>query len=106
MGGPPKRTRKTKLRSRNARMRVERDLIGALEIPAAALYGIQTSRAAANLSFSGRTLGDYPSMVRGLAMVKCAAARANLDADVIDARVARAIEHACRALSPAAIAII
>ncbi len=79
-------------------MRVERDLIGALEIPAAALYGIQTARSAANLSFSGRRLGDYPAMVRGLAMVKCAAARANLDAGVIDAKIARAIGRACRAL--------
>ena len=98
MGGPPKRARAAKSRARSARTRVERDLIGALEIPADALYGIQTARAVANLSFSGRTLGDYPAMVRGLAMVKCAAARANLDAGVIDARVARAIEHACRAL--------
>lgn len=79
-------------------MRVERDLIGALEIPSAALYGIQTARAVANLSFSGRTLGDYPAMVRGLAMVKCAAARANFDAGVIDAKIARAIGRACRAL--------
>ncbi|MFZ0660927.1 MAG: lyase family protein, partial [Candidatus Binataceae bacterium] len=98
MGGPLKLARRPKSRSRTARTRVERDLIGALEIPAAALYGIQTARAVANLSFSGRTLGDYPSMVRGLAMVKCAAARANLDAGVIDAQIARAIEHACRAL--------
>lgn len=98
MGGPPERTRKINSRSRPARVRVERDLVGALELPAVALYGIQTARAVANLSFSGRTLGDYPAMVRGLAMVKCAAARANLDAGVIDAQVARAIEHACRAL--------
>jgi len=98
MGGPPKRARAAKSRARSARTRVERDLIGALEIPADAVYGIQTARAVANLSFSGRTLGDYPAMVRGLAMVKCAAARANLDAGVINARVARAIEHACRAI--------
>ncbi|MGH7778980.1 MAG: lyase family protein [Candidatus Binataceae bacterium] len=93
MGGPPKRARGS-----NSRTRVERDLIESLEIPRGAAYGIQTARAVANLSFSGRTLGDYPAMVRGLAMVKCAAARANLDAKAIDARTARAIEHACRAL--------
>jgi aspartate ammonia-lyase len=98
MGGPPKHARKTKSRPPAARTRVEHDLIGALEIPATALYGIQTARSAANLAFSGRTLGDYPAMVRGLAMVKWAAARANLEAGVIEAPVARAIEHACRAL--------
>lgn len=93
MGGPRKRAREAR-----AATRVERDLIGAMEIPRGARYGIQTARAVTNLSFSGRTLGDYPAMVRALAMVKCAAARANLDAGVIEARIARAIEHACRAL--------
>jgi aspartate ammonia-lyase len=96
MGGPPKRARAS--RAARSATRVERDLVGAMDLPRDARYGIQTARAVANLSFSGRTLGDYPAMVRALAMVKWAAARANLDAGVIDAPTARAIEHACRAL--------
>ncbi|MBV8135218.1 MAG: aspartate ammonia-lyase [Deltaproteobacteria bacterium] len=78
--------------------RRERDLLGELEVPAQALYGIHTVRSLNTLSFSGRKLGDYPVYVGALAMVKKAAARANRDAAVLPARVARAIEYACDAL--------
>src|SRR5215469_1345856 len=81
-----------------AGFRRERDLLGELEIPAHALYGIHTIRSLNTLSFSGRKLGDYPVYVGALAMVKKAAARANRDAAVLPARVARAIENACDAL--------
>jgi aspartate ammonia-lyase len=91
MGGPPRRG------SRRAApaARVEHDRFGAIALPADALYGIHTARSLENLSFSGKTLGDYPDYVRALAMVKQAAARANRDARVLDARRARAIERAC-----------
>jgi aspartate ammonia-lyase len=75
--------------------RIERDLLGELEIPASALYGIHTVRAVRNLSFSGKTLGHYPHYVAALAIVKKAAARANRDAKVIDPCVCAAIEHTC-----------
>ena len=78
--------------------RLERDLLGELAVPAAALYGIQTVRAIRNLSFSGKTLGHYPAIIRALAIVKQAAARANRAARVLDARVCAAIERACQAL--------
>jgi aspartate ammonia-lyase len=78
--------------------RRERDLLGELEVPAQALYGIHTVRSLNNLSFSGRKLGDYPVYVGALAMVKKAAACANRDAALLPARVARAIEYACDAL--------
>ena len=78
--------------------RVERDLLGERAVPADALYGIQTLRAVENLSFSGRLLGNYPDYIRALATVKKAAARANRDAHVIDARRLAAIERACDAL--------
>ncbi|HKF30037.1 MAG TPA: lyase family protein, partial [Candidatus Binataceae bacterium] len=81
-----------------ADIRRERDLLGELEVPAHALYGIHTMRSVNNLSFSGRKLGDYPVYVGALAMVKKAAARANRDAAVLPARLARAIESACDAL--------
>ncbi len=72
--------------------------MGARAVPADALYGIQTLRAVENLGFSRRKLGDYPDYIRALATVKKAAARANRDARVIDARRQGAIEQACDAL--------
>jgi aspartate ammonia-lyase len=75
-------------------VRVERDALGAVEIPAAALYGIQTARAVENLSFSRRTLGACPAYVDALVMVKRAAARANRAAGVLAPRLADAIEAA------------
>jgi aspartate ammonia-lyase len=85
-------------RSAPAGTRIENDLLGEHAVPADALYGIQTVRAIDNLRFSGRTLGNYPDYIRALATVKKAAARANRDAHVIDARCQGAIEQACDAL--------
>ena len=78
--------------------RIEKDLLGERAVPADALYGIHTVRAVENLGFSGRILANYPDYIRALATVKKAAARANRDAHVIDARREGAIEHACDAL--------
>ena len=62
--------------------------------PADPLWGPQTTLAREVLSFSGRTLGLYPSLVRGLGSVKVAAARANSSAGVLGPAVASAIEGA------------
>src|SRR6202167_3635981 len=78
--------------------RIEKDLLGERAVPADALYGIHTVRAVESLSFSGRILEHYPDYVRALATVKKAAARANRDSHVIDARSLDAIERACDAL--------
>lgn len=78
--------------------RIEKDLLGELAVPADALYGIQTVRAVQNLRFSSSLLEHYPDYIRALAMVKKAAARANRDACVIDARLLKAIEYACDTL--------
>ena len=75
--------------------RIERDSLGEMQVSATALYGIRTLRSMRNLSFSGRALGLYPQYVNALAIVKKAAARANSDADVIDPKIADAIEGAC-----------
>ena len=75
--------------------RIERDALGEVEIAADALYGAQTARAVAALSFSGRRLCDYPRYVAALTVVKQAAARANRDAGVLDETRARAVEDAC-----------
>ncbi len=79
-------------------VRRETDLLGDLDVPDDAVYGIHTTRALNSLSFSGRILGRYPDYVTAVALVKKAAARANRDAAVLEPRLARAIEHACESL--------
>ena len=79
-------------------MRRETDLLGELDVPADALFGIHTIRALNSLNFSNHTLGHYPAYITALAQVKKAAARANRDAAVIPSRLARAIERACDSL--------
>ena len=51
-----------------ASVRVEKDLLGTLEVPADAYYGIQTLRAVQNFRLSGVPLSHYPKLVIGLAM--------------------------------------
>lgn len=63
--------------SYSASFRVEKDLLGTLEVPADAYYGIQTLRAVHNFRLSGVPLAHYPKLVVALAMVKQAAADAN-----------------------------
>ena len=60
-----------------ASTRIEKDLLGKLEVPSDAYYGIQTLRAVQNFRLSGVPLAHYPKLVIALAMVKQAAADAN-----------------------------
>ena len=80
--------------------RIEHDLLGKKAIPSGAYYGVQTARAMENFAISGVKLHLYPDIIRGLAMVKMAAARANHDCDkkAMPARVLKGIEAACRDL--------
>ena len=55
--------------------RIERDSLGELEVPAEALYGIQTQRAVLNFPISGLVMPRY--FLRALGLVKAAAASAN-----------------------------
>lgn len=72
--------------------RIESDLIGALEVPAEALYGVQTQRALALYPLNGeKPLSDYPSLIRGMLRVKKIAARTNLLVGELDASSANAI---------------
>jgi len=78
--------------------RRESDALGAVELPATALYGIHTWRAVRHLSFSSRPLGSCPVLVRSLAQVKRAAARANAQTGLLERRLADAIEAATEPL--------
>ncbi|WP_239615016.1 lyase family protein [Cohnella mopanensis] len=75
--------------------RFEEDAFGRVELQDEALYGVQTLRSVENLSFSGRTLADYPDYVAALADVKRSAARANERAGILPRSLTYAIEEAC-----------
>jgi aspartate ammonia-lyase len=81
-----------------AKTRTEKDLLGEKQVPAAAYYGVQTARALENFQISGTTLKDYPELVRALALVKLAAARANADVGALPKAKLEAIEKACQAV--------
>jgi aspartate ammonia-lyase len=77
-------------------MRIEHDLLGEKEIPDDAYYGVQTARALENFKISGVPIAQYPDLIRGLAIVKLAAARANHDCKQFPEEVLHGIEGACQ----------
>ena len=77
------------------RQRLERDLLGERHVPADAYYGIQTLRAVENYDITGIPLAHYPHFIKALAMVKKAAARANLKLGDLPKDLADAICAAC-----------
>jgi aspartate ammonia-lyase len=76
--------------------RLERDLLGEREVPAAALYGIQTLRAVENFPITGVTLKEFPTLISALAAVKEAAALANRDLGLLDGDMTEAVVTAAR----------
>jgi len=84
-----------------SKTRREMDSLGEVSVPAGALYGAQTARAAENFRISGRRLPR--AFIAALGMIKQAAAEAHHDAgrlkaDVADAIIAAAGEVADGAL--------
>jgi len=73
-------------------MRIERDPLGSLPVPARVYYGIQTRRAMLNFPISGRRLP--PVFIRAYAHVKLAAATVNRSLGLLDGRRAAAIRRA------------
>ena len=72
--------------------RVERDSMGEIRVPAAALWGAQTQRAIQNFPISG--LAMPRGAIRALGLVKWAAAGANLELGDLDRVRAFAIQRA------------
>jgi fumarate hydratase class II len=72
--------------------RTEKDSLGEMKVPAAALYGPQTQRAVENFPISGQPLP--PRVIHALGTVKAAAARVNTALGLLPADVAGAIETA------------
>ena len=78
------------------KFRVESDLLGELQVPAEAYYGVQTQRAINNSKISGKHMCDYPEYVKAIAYVKLAAAEANHELGQLPDDVADAMCRACR----------
>jgi len=72
--------------------RIERDSMGELHVPVAALWGAQTQRAVENFPISGIKLP--PAFIAALGLVKQAAARANAALGLLAPDVAQAIDAA------------
>jgi aspartate ammonia-lyase len=72
--------------------RTEKDSLGRFEVPASAYYGIQTQRAIYNFPISG--YHAHRELIRAAGMIKKAAAIANRDLNLIDAKRAKAIVRA------------
>lgn len=75
--------------------RTENDLLGDLEVPIEAYYGIQTQRAIHNFKISGQKLSDYPELIQALGKVKWAAAQANFELGILSEERYRFIKQAC-----------
>jgi len=83
--------------------RIEHDLLGEREVPAAAYWGIHTLRARENFPISGTLIGAFPDLVRSLALVKHAAALTNRDLGDLGPDHAEAIVAACREIADGAL---
>ena len=77
-------------------MRTESDSLGEYEIPDEAYWGVHTARAVENFPISERPISVYSELVRALAEVKQAAARANAELGVLSPRKAALIDAACQ----------
>lgn len=77
--------------------RTETDLLGDLEVPIDAYYGVQTLRAIENFNISTSKLSDHREFIRALGAVKIAAAQTNLELGLLkDEKVAGAIIEAAK----------
>lgn len=76
--------------------RSEHDLLGNRDVPASAYYGVHTLRALENFAITGISIAVYPDLIRALAQIKQAAAQANHELGLLDAKRTEAIVAACR----------
>ncbi|MEZ6014876.1 MAG: aspartate ammonia-lyase [Planctomycetota bacterium] len=78
----------------SGRTRSEHDLLGDLEVSSEAYYGVQTARARDNFNITGTRISRYGHLIRALAVVKMAAAKANVDSNNLSPEKA---DFICRA---------
>jgi len=78
--------------TQQAAVRVERDSLGEIPVPANAYYGVQTQRAVLNFPISG--LHPWRAFIWSMAAIKRAAAEVNADLGLLDRQLADAIVQA------------
>ncbi|MFB9759810.1 aspartate ammonia-lyase [Ectobacillus funiculus] len=75
-------------------MRIEKDFLGEKEVPVDAYYGIQTLRAVENFPITGYTI--HEELIKALAIVKKAAALANMETERLYEGTGKAIVQAAQ----------
>jgi len=78
--------------------RLESDLLGELQVPTNAYYGVQTQRAINNFKISNHQLSDYKEFIKALGIVKLGAAEANFKLGLLPEDIYKAIAFACNRL--------
>ena len=81
-------------------VRIERDTLGEVAVPADALWRAQTQRAVENFPVSGR--GLEPAHIHALALIKSAAAAVNVELGILDAELGEAIVAAAEEVASGA----
>ena len=72
--------------------RIEKDSMGEMRVPEAALYGAQTQRAVENFPISN--LRFPREFIRAMGLIKLAAARANMELGLLDRKIGKVIVDA------------
>jgi aspartate ammonia-lyase len=78
--------------------RKEHDSLGDRQIPVAAYWGAQTSRAVENFPFNTQKIEAFPTFIAAYAYVKIAAAQANNELGILSREKLDAITKACNEL--------
>lgn len=78
----------------NEQVRTEKDFLGTKEVPIDAYYGVQTMRAVENFPITGARL--HEELIRAMAIVKKAAAMANMEVQQLTPRLGNAIVEAAK----------
>ncbi len=78
----------------SGKTRLEHDLLGEREVPFEFYYGIQTLRALENFNISNVKISNYPNLIKALAYVKIAAAKANYEVGELPENIKNAIVEA------------
>lgn len=80
----------------SGRTRKEHDLLGERDVPYEFYYGIQTLRGLENFNISGVSISHFPMLIKALAQVKMACAKANYDLGLLTPNVSQAMIKACQ----------
>ncbi|AXK16796.1 MULTISPECIES: aspartate ammonia-lyase [Bacillus] len=75
-------------------IRIEKDFLGEKEVPSVAYYGVQTLRAVENFPITGYRI--HPSLITAMAIVKKAAAHANMDTGYLAKDIGQEIAEAAQ----------